>query len=119
VNPRHLEELFASQEYHHRVVVNESGEFVAYCETSFYGAEWQHSGQRLGWIDYIGTRPEDQRRGLGRALLLDSLRHLQVQGAETAILVTVSSNAAAIGLYQNTGFEVLQVREPARYQIMI
>jgi len=119
VNPRHLEELLASDEYDLRVIANASGEFVAYCETSFCREEWQRSGQRLGWIDYIGTRREDQRRGLGLAILLERLRHLQVQGAETALLVTVNSNAAAIGLYQNAGFEVFQITEPTPYQIIL
>ena len=119
VNPQHLEELLASDEYDLRVIANTSGDFVAYCETSFCREEWQRSGQRLGWIDYIGTRPDDRRRGLGRAILLESLRHLQVQGAETALLVTVNTNGAAIGFYQNAGFEIFQITEPTSYQIIL
>jgi len=119
VNPQHLEELLLSDEYHHLVMVNPQGVFVAYCEYSFCRQEWQRSGRRIGWIDYIGTRPEYQRQGLASALLLDSLKRLRAQGAETALLVTLSSNTPAIRLYQRAGFGPMAVPEPVSYQMNI
>jgi hypothetical protein len=58
VNPEHQQELFDSDEYSHLVVVDTHGRLAAYCESSIDRLEWQDSGQRIGWIDYIETRPE-------------------------------------------------------------
>lgn len=112
----HRQETFNSDEYGHLVVVDPTGLLVAYCEYSICRAEWRESGQRLGWIDYIGTRPENQRQGLGRAVLWASLRHLQALGAETAMLVTISTNFPAINLYETTGFTRMDVPEAPSYE---
>jgi len=119
VNPQYQKELLASDEYHHRIVSDPEGNFVAYCEYSFCRAEWQRSGHRLGWIDYIGVRPANQRLGLGSALLNSSLQHLKSQGTEMAMLVTVSTNTPAIGLYHQAGFKPINVPEPPNFQIQI
>ncbi|MFQ5615754.1 MAG: GNAT family N-acetyltransferase [Anaerolineales bacterium] len=71
--PLHQKELLESDEYCHLVVVNSNGEFAAYCECSICRAEWQITNQRMGWIDYVETRPEQKRQGLGRAALLAGL----------------------------------------------
>jgi mycothiol synthase len=111
VSLEHRREMFNSDEYGHLVVVDPTGVFVAYCEYSICRAEWQQSGHRLGWIDYIGTRPENRQQGLGRAVLLASLHDLQASGAETAMLVTISTNRSAIKLYDTTGFTHMDVLE--------
>ena len=81
--------------------------------------EWDLSGQCIGWIDYIGTRPKDRRQGFGQALLRHSLQKLQKQGAEEARLVTISSNLPAVNFYSKAGFRQEPVQEPASYQIKI
>jgi ribosomal protein S18 acetylase RimI-like enzyme len=116
VTVEHRRELLSSDEYSHLVVVDPSGEFAAYCESSICRAEWQLSGQRIGWIDYIGTRPERQRQGLGRAALLAALHWLQAQGARTAMLATISTNVPATSLYTRAGFTRADVVEPRTYQ---
>ena len=116
VSPQHRQEMFSSNEYGHLVVVDPAGQFVAYCEYSLCRAEWQQSGQRLGWIDYIGTHPESRQRGLGRAVLWASLHHMQALGAETAVLITVSTNHPAIKLYEATGFTRLKIVEAPSYK---
>jgi GNAT superfamily N-acetyltransferase len=115
VYPAHLQEQFDSDEYSHLVVVNGQGQLAAYCESSISRQEWQVSGTRIGWIDYIETLPEQQGRGLGQAVLWAGLGHLHAWGAETALLVTTSSNTAALRLYAKTGFERLPNLEPRRY----
>jgi ribosomal protein S18 acetylase RimI-like enzyme len=119
VNPLHLQEQLASDEYCHLVVFNPDGGFVAYCECSICTAEWQLTGQCLGWIDYIETRPEQQKQGLGRTVLLAGLKQLQDWGAQTALLVTLSSNAPAINLYQRCGFTEVALIEPVSYQKIV
>ena len=116
VDPDHLRELVASEEYSHLVVPAPGGDFAAYCECSISRAEWALTGVRLGWIDYIETREAFQQQGLGSAVLAAALRQLQAWGAETAQLVTVSSNTPAVTLYRRLGFERLQIEEPARYR---
>ena len=116
VNPEHQQELFDSDEYNHLVVVDAHGKLAAYCESSIDRLEWLDSGQRIGWIDYIETRPEQQGQGLGQAVMWAGLNRLQEMGAETAMLITLSNNVAANRLYARTGFERMENLEPRRYE---
>lgn len=121
VNDRHQQALLASAEYRHLVAVDQAGTLVSYCEFSICRAEWERSGRRIGWIDYIGTRPEQQQRGFGRAVLLASLHQMRKWGADTAMLITVNTNTPAIRLYSATGFTTVDIQEPLWYtkQIMV
>lgn len=116
VSAQHQQELLASDEYSHLVVVDAKGRFAAYCECSICRAEWQISTERIGWIDYIETKAELRRQGLGQAVLLAGLACLRDQGADTAMLVTISTNTPAIRLYAKTGFQRIEVSELARYE---
>ncbi|MBK8986504.1 MAG: GNAT family N-acetyltransferase [Chloroflexi bacterium] len=116
VNPHHRQEMFHSDEYGHLVAVADTGEFVAYCEYAFCRAEWAQSGRRRGWIEYLGVRPENQRQGLGRAMLLAGLRQVQAAGVEVALLGTMNSNKTAVNLYETTGFTRLTTPETPAYQ---
>lgn len=116
VNPEHFQELLASEEYEHLVVVSPEGAFVAYCEYSICRAEWQQSGSKIGWIDYVGTSLEMRQMGLRKAILLACLSRLKAWGAESVRLVTVSTNTPAVRLYAGTGFTPIPVPEPARYE---
>lgn len=119
VNPQHQRELLASDEYQHWVVADAAGAFAAYCEVSICRAEWDNGAERMGWIDYVGTRPEHQRLGLGRAALVAGLAQLTAWGAHTALLVTISTNVPAVGLYHATGFEPLALTEMPSYEKLI
>jgi mycothiol synthase len=123
VNPYHRQELLASDEYGHLVIVDapvgRAGMYQAYCEVSICRAEWRLGGGRIGWIDYVGTRPEKQRQGLGRAVLLAGLRELRAWGAESARLVTVSTSTPAIRLYLATGFQRVEAAELPVYEMQI
>ncbi len=119
VSPTHQKELLASDEYAHFVVADAQGELVAYCECSICRAEWQVTGQRIGWIDYVGTRSELQGQGLGRAVLQAGLTRLQQWGAEEAMLVTINTNTPAISLYTRSGFACVEVPEYRAYEKQI
>jgi ribosomal protein S18 acetylase RimI-like enzyme len=54
----------------------------------------------------MGTHPEFQRLGLGRAALLEGLRRLQTYGAATAYVGTSAANHRSQGLYQSAGFRL-------------
>jgi ribosomal protein S18 acetylase RimI-like enzyme len=119
VNPLHQKELIESDEYSHFVIVNSGGEFVAYCECSICRSEWERTNQRIGWIDYVETQPEQQKKGLGRAALSAGLLQLQQWGTETAMLITMSTNIPAITLYNKTGFDLAEIPEHPIYQKQI
>jgi ribosomal protein S18 acetylase RimI-like enzyme len=113
INSHHLHELLESQEYCHWVMEDPRGGFVAYCECSICSMEWELSGDRIGWIDYIETKPDHQKKGFGQAILLAGLHQLQELGADTAMLVTINTNTPAIRLYKKTGFhEVVNLEKP-------
>ncbi len=99
VNPLHQKELMESEEYYHLVMVNPESEFVAYCECSVCYAEWERSHQKIGWIDYVETKPEQQQKGFGRAILTAGLIQLKEIGADNALLVTINTNTPAVTLY--------------------
>jgi GNAT superfamily N-acetyltransferase len=109
VSPEHRRMALASSEYEHLVVVDPEGALAAYCECSVSRAEWQGGSERLGWIDYAGTRPERRREGLGKAAMLAGLACLRDWGAEGAMLATVSGNRPAMALYAAAGFERVDV----------
>lgn len=119
VSPLHQKELMESKEYCHLVMVNLEGEFVAYCECSVCYAEWERSSQRIGWIDYIETKPDQQQKGFGRAILMAGLLHLKEIGADHAMLVTVNTNTPAVTLYNKTGFESVPIKEYPSYEKQI
>ena len=116
VNPLHQKELIESREYCHLVMVNPDGEFVAYCECSVCYLEWKRSNQRIGWIDYVETKPEQQQKGFGRAILTAGLLHLKELGANIAMLVTINTNTPAVTLYNKTGFESVVIKEYPSYE---
>lgn len=116
VNPLHFKEQLESGEYAHWVVMNPAGEFAAYCECSIWRSEWEQTSRRIGWIDYVETKETERGKGLGRFALLSGLAQLQAWGAETAMLVTINTNAAAVRLYEKTGFEQVDLEEPQKFE---
>lgn len=96
--------LLHSPEYCHLAIVGPDGTLVAYCEVSISRKEWEWSGQRVGWIDYVQTSEHFQRQGLGKAITLASLHQLQTWGADRALLITRSDNISAQLMFKSAGF---------------
>jgi len=119
VNPLHQKELMESKEYCHLVMVNPEGKFVAYCECSVCSAEWERDNRQIGWIDYVETKPEQQQKGFGRAILTAGLLQLKEMGADNAFLVTINTNTPAVTLYNKTGFESVAIKEYPSYEKQI
>ncbi len=66
---------------------------------------------RAGTVSYLqrlAVRPDQQRRGMGSALVLDALHWAQRRGATSTLVNTQESNRSALALYEHLGF----VREP-------
>jgi ribosomal-protein-alanine N-acetyltransferase len=62
----------------------------------------------------LGVRPDARRRGIGTALLADTLCRAVALGAAAVYLEVAEDNAGAIALYRGAGFEVTG-RRPEYY----
>jgi mycothiol synthase len=69
-----------------------------------YVMGWLDAQNHVGELEPVGTRPDYQRQGLGRAVVLDALRQLKAQGAGRVFLYVEHHNVAARGLYASVGF---------------
>lgn len=82
------------------VVVDPTGEVAA------YALAWLDEPNRVGELEPVGVRAEDQRGGLGRAVCLHALHQLRAHGAETAIIGSRGDDAypGPRALYESIGF---------------
>jgi ribosomal protein S18 acetylase RimI-like enzyme len=86
------------------VAVAPDGELAAFCTV------WFDDVTRTAEFEPVGTHPEHQRRGLGKAVMSEGLRRAQRLGAT---LATVSSyGKAAHALYDSMGFTEVDLLEP-------
>jgi mycothiol synthase len=70
-----------------------------------------------GYIGQIGVIPAQRRRGLASALLVETMRRMREDGANSALLAVHINNPGAIEAYSRLGF--IPVGRRARYQRMI
>jgi mycothiol synthase len=70
-----------------------------------FAMAWWDPAARVGEFEPVGTHPDHQRRGLGRALLSHGLRRYRDLGAGVVQIYSMSVNEASEGLYQAVGFE--------------
>ncbi len=86
------------------VAVAEDGELAAFCTA------WFDDVTRTAVFEPVGTHPNHQKRGLGKAVMCEGLRRAQRLGAT---LATVSSyGKAAHALYDSMGFTEFDLLEP-------
>lgn len=70
-----------------------------------------------GFVWQIGVIPAARRRGLGSALLVETMRRMQAAGAPWADLTVHTNNPGAIQTYVQLGFATIGRR--ARYERMV
>ena len=86
------------------VAVAPDGELAAFCTV------WFDDVTRTAVFEPVGTHPEHQKRGLGKAVMAEGLRRAERLGAT---LATVSSyGKAAHALYESMGFTDFDLLEP-------
>ena len=82
------------------VVISPDGHGVSAC------CIWFDEVNRVGLFEPVGTHPDFQRKGLGKALLSEALRRMKTAGLDSAIVSTNDKNVSGIALYQSVGFEI-------------
>jgi mycothiol synthase len=80
------------------VVAAPDGRIASFCKV------WLDPINRVGNFEPVGTHPDFQRRGLGRAVMVEGLRRLQAWGMTKAMVGTGAKNVPAIRLYEDVGF---------------
>jgi mycothiol synthase len=75
---------------------------VAYCWTRLVEAP---EGPRVGIIWMIGSHPDYRGLGLGKAIVVQGIRHLAREGASRVELTVNTDNTPALQLYRSLGFE--------------
>jgi mycothiol synthase len=55
----------------------------------------------------VGTDPDFQRRGLGKAVLSEGFRRLRALGARVAYVNSADDNPASNALYEAVGFRLV------------
>jgi mycothiol synthase len=87
--------------------VEESGQVVG-IGLNLIDPDWiAQTGRQEGYVDTLAVLPEHRSRGLGTALLVQSLNALQEAGMEAAHLHADAENlTGAVRLYERAGFRV-------------
>lgn len=66
---------------------------------------WLDPVNRQGYIEPLGVHPQYQKQGLGRMLLLESMRWMKSEGMQKACICVEHENLPALHLYQSSGFQ--------------
>jgi len=86
------------------VAVADDGELAAFCTV------WFDDVTRTAVFEPVGTHPNHQKRGLGKAVMSEGLRRAQRLGATLATVSSYSTGAHA--LYASMGFIEFDLLEP-------
>lgn len=81
------------------VTVTPQGDFSSFC------IAWPDPINHIGLFEPVGTHPDFQSQGLGRAVITEGLRQLQNCGMARAAVCVEANNQKALALYKTLGFE--------------
>ena len=84
------------------LAVDGSGRLLGYHWTKVHPRHGDHPA--IGEVYVVGVSPAAQGMGLGKALTVAGIRHLQELGLNAVMLYVDADNAPAVRLYQNLGF---------------
>ncbi len=81
------------------VAVAPDGTLAGFC------VGWLNSERHLGQVEPLGVHPNFHHMGLGRALLLESLRRFKAHGADGVLVETENERTVARNAYESVGFQ--------------
>lgn len=84
------------------LAVNTDGTLLGYHWTKVHPKQGAHPA--IGEVYVVGVTPDAQGSGLGKALTVAGIRHLQEKGLHAVMLYVDADNQAAVALYQKLGF---------------
>ena len=82
------------------VITAEGGSIAAFCTI------WLDMAHRAGFYEPVATMPAYRRCGLGKALMIEGFRRLQMMGVTTACLGNDFDNSAGNYLYDSVGMQI-------------
>ncbi len=68
---------------------------------------WLDPVNKIGDLGPVGAHEAYRRKGLARAVLLECLRRMKARGMDRVCVSTGEPNAAARGLYESVGFQIV------------
>lgn len=91
------------------LVAEENGEIVGYVmcriETGLLGFGFRGIIKK-GHVVSIAVLPTHQRKGIGQALMIETMENMRLYNAKQCFLEVRVSNAAAVNLYKKLGFHI-------------
>ncbi|VXB69668.1 Mycothiol acetyltransferase [Arthrobacter sp. 9AX] len=84
------------------LAVDGEGQLLGYHWTKVHPRHGSHPA--IGEIYVVGVTPGAQGSGLGKALTVAGIKHLQDQGLHAVMLYVDADNAPAVALYRRLGF---------------
>ncbi|MHA1461862.1 MAG: GNAT family N-acetyltransferase [Candidatus Heimdallarchaeota archaeon] len=83
-----------------------NGCLVAIDKRKVVGAIFAHVWGKYGWIGTFGVHPDYQNKGVGKKLMVEAIKYLDIEKNVTQLsLETMTSSAVNIGLYSKLGFK--------------
>jgi mycothiol synthase len=83
-----------------RVVATPDGRIASFCIC------WLDPVNKIGLFEPVGTQPDFQGQGFGKALMIETLHWLKAQGMESAMVCAEAANPASNRLYESVGFQM-------------
>jgi ribosomal protein S18 acetylase RimI-like enzyme len=67
---------------------------------------WYRQSSQIGHVEELYVKPKFRRRGTGRALVAWASERFRRRGIQTATASVLRENQAALGFWQQLGFEI-------------